>query len=215
MNEDNFIDTYKLIKLKGELLCLLIDLKIRTVSKNEKSLDDVVKFMVQWFGLQHFNSSDMDLVKIISSVTSIDFTTFFDLYIDGNIELPFKETLGQAGIFVNTRVDTIPDLGKIELKKNNVIAYFSENSPLFHAGVKKGDKLLSINNNRLIASYQLEELLDSLVVNGDNELMIERSGLALLLNIKVPGRIVRQFSIINSIPETEFQLEVRKKWLNN
>ncbi len=204
---------YQALRLKGELLCAILDLKIRSISQNRKSLDDVILFMKRWSNSKLDTDLDARLLQIINSVTNIDFTTFFDLYIHGNVELPFIETLDKAGISAESYADTIPDIGRVSFS-NNTILEIDETSPLNLAGIKNGDKILSINRHKLDQSRGLGELLDSLQVGSGNEIMINRSGLSLLINLKIPGREVQQIRILSLEPKTEFQTALRKSWIH-
>ncbi|OQX83890.1 hypothetical protein B6D60_09920 [candidate division KSB1 bacterium 4484_87] len=206
------LEASDLIRLKGELLCLVLDLKIRDVTQNKKSLNDIVKFIHQWSELHVRGMEDANLLEIINSVTNVDFTTFFDLYIDGVIEMPLADALNKAGIFVESRPDTVPDVGNVTIEKN-IITNFDRFSPLALAGVKKGDRVIAINQFQIQSYIDTKILNDSLHVGKGNELMVSREGLSLLLSLNVPGRTIRQTYIVSKEPKTDFQAAIRKKWL--
>ncbi|NOZ62467.1 MAG: hypothetical protein GXO74_12390 [Calditrichaeota bacterium] len=209
---NELFSNFALLRLKGELLCAILDLKIRAVSQNQKSLDDIVKFIVRWSISNDRQALDLNLLEIISSVATIDFTTFFDLYVDGVIELPFADALEKAGIFVEFHPDTIPDLGNVSVA-NNVITDFDQSGPLALAGIKKGDKILAVNQFQLDEMIDLKTLRDSLTVGKGNELMVSREGLTLLLSLNVPGRKIQQIRPVSTEPKTDFQSAIRKSWL--
>lgn len=211
-NEKNVFDY---IKLKGEVLCLLLDLKIREVSQNKKNLDDVVRFIYDWYVGNQSNFRDEDVLRIINSVTSEDFTTFFDLYIDGKIDLPLKESLKVAGIIIEAVKDTIPELGSIGIDRGNKFVALTPGGSMELAGIKIGDKLLSFNSIKIGNQFELKSIIDTLKVGQEIEVMIEREGLSLLNLLKVPGREVSQIKSLDNENLQESQISLRKNWLYN
>ena len=203
------------MRLKGQLLCLLIDLKIRSLTNNQKSLDDVVIFIKSWFADQNKHFSDEDLLHAINSVSSIDLTSFFDLHINGCIEMPIAEVLESAGIFVESKTDTIPDLGQVKLSDDtNEIIKLTKDGPLDFAGMKIGDELLSLNNQKFRGNYILSQVIDTLNVGSQVEMTVKREGLSLMLSTKVPGKKVDAFNLKSFEPQTNLQATIRKTWLS-
>lgn len=208
-------NTMEYIRLKGQLLGLLLDLKIRELTFNKSNLDDVMYFMNKWFGDKKIGYHDEDILRAICAVTRADLTSFFDLYINGSVEWPFSEIFKTAGVFLESKTDTLPDLGRLVISdRGNIVTEISDQGPMSIAGLKIGDKLISINNQRIHYPKQLEQMTDSLEVGQEIDISIQRDGLLLMLIAKVAGKVGKVVSLINLEPQTEQQQIVRKTWLS-
>lgn len=82
----------------GEILGLLIDLKIRHETKNQKSLDDVMRFLNRWFGVRRVGFEEDDIERACTAVSNFDFGPFFARHVRGTVTPPFAEYLKYAGI---------------------------------------------------------------------------------------------------------------------
>ncbi|HDP98847.1 MAG TPA: hypothetical protein ENN22_06655, partial [bacterium] len=202
------------LKLKGELLCFLLDVKIRSISQNTRSFDNIAKFIRDWCVDYQGNFSDDDILKIINSLSSINFTTFFDMYVFGKMMLPINETLEQAGIYAELLVDTIPDLDHTILTKNQVINNLPSEHPFAIGGIKNGDKIVAMNNVRITDRFDFRKFIESQSVSSEIEVMVERDKLSVLHLIKIPGKEIPILKLINAIPRTETQLKLRKGLLS-
>ncbi len=211
--ENDYKETIQLLQMKGELLCLLMDLKIRDMTNNYKNFDDIVRFINNWFHNKHITFSDEDLLTTINSVSSVDLTTFFDLYVNGNIELPFAECFQAAGIMVDSKIDIIPDLGKILLDETNKVVQLARDGPLDLAGMKVGDQFLSLNEIKCRGKNQLNQMIDSLKVGSDAEITIRRENLSLIIGAKVSGKEVKVVNLKVIDNETDRQKLIRESWL--
>lgn len=207
-------ETVEFVKIKGELLCLLMDLKIRDRTTNQKNFDDVVRFIKNWYYDKQISFNDDDLLTTLNSVTSVDLTTFFDLYVNGNLALPFSEYFKLAGIGFESKIDTIPNVGRIMLDKNNKVIQLEKNGPLNLAGLRIGDYLLSINDVKFWTNEQLLQLVDSLKVDSDTEMTIRREGLSLIISAKVLGKEVEVANLNTLEKETDHQKLIRESWLS-
>ncbi len=208
--------TVDYLRLKGHLLGLILDLKIRNLTDNHKSLDDVMYFMNKWFGEQNIGYNDDDILRAICAVSGADLTSFSDLYINGTVELPVCEILKTVGVFIESEIDTLPYLGEITLsERENIVTEISEKGPLEVAGLKIGDKLLSLNNQRIYYPQQLEQIADSLAIGQEVDIFIQRENIPLMLIATVVGKACKIVTCDSLNPQTEHQAMIRKNWLSN
>ncbi len=204
----------ELLKMRGQLIALLLDLKIREASSNQRSLDDVVFFLNQWFCSRKLSYQDEDVFRAILAVAGVNLRRFFDLYISGTQELPLIETLQSAGILMKTANDSMPDLGEFQLTPDsNVFVQIGSSSPLNVAGVKVGDRLISINNRAISSLAQLNRFLETMTIGQDLNIAVYRDGAPLILIARVSSKPVVTTGLVSSSPQTELQHKIRSTWL--
>ncbi len=202
------------IRLKGHLVALLLDLKIRELTDNRRSLDDVIFFMNKWYGDQGTGYREKDILRVISAVTGVNLITFFDLYINSTSELPIVTAFQTAGIFLESKPDTLPDLGEFQISiDGNIITQIDRFSPLETAGMKAGDKLISLNDQSIFYPQQIEEIVDTLSVGQEIDISIQREGITLMLIARVAGKACNALSLVSVEPQTELQRKIRNAWL--
>ncbi len=98
----------------GSLIAAALDLQIRSLTENRRSLDDVMEQMYRKFGLTGVPYTMTDVIRIVSRITGKDFKPFFRKYVTGTEQLPLEEYLKEAG--VDTKIEfgeRLPRLGYI------------------------------------------------------------------------------------------------------
>ena len=215
---------------KGALLALCLDLTIRKNTNNEKSLDDIMRFLWVNFGKKSIGLPEAEIESIVSKVSGFDLTTFFKKYLYGVEELPLKELLSEFGIRYNLRPTTsVDDKGGKELKsdrKDHVsigarfaidnlgakITQVFSNEGAEHAGLSAGDIIIAINNLQ-ITNSNINKTIDSYTI-GD-ELIIhafrrdELKVFKLILQEAEPTTCYLK----SSEEVSKKQMEMKNKWL--
>ena len=82
----------------GSLIAAALDLQIRSLTGNRRSLDDVMKQMYRKFGLTGVPYTMNNVIRIVSRITGVDFKPFFSKYVTGTERLPLEEYLKDAGV---------------------------------------------------------------------------------------------------------------------
>lgn len=104
--EHNGSQTWISYYFKGEALAMLLDLMIRARSENARSLDDVLRLVKTrtWdapsesYYLQGRGYTEADIERAVSEVYGADLHEWFERYVGGTEELPWRETLALAGL---------------------------------------------------------------------------------------------------------------------
>jgi len=149
---------------KGALLALCLDLTIRTETKNEKSLDDIMRHLWSSYGKKSIGLAEGQIEKICSEISGVDLSGFFDNYLYGTEELPLESALSEMGVIYNLRPTlSVDDKGGKPAKDNDTQttsfgARFSEHpsgakiTQVFNgesaeiAGLSAGDIVIAVNN---------------------------------------------------------------------
>lgn len=160
-NSDNCQISYY---LKGQLISFLLDLLIRSRHGNQRSLDDVMRYMWENFGKEEIGFTPEQLQSCIESVAGMDLSDFFARYVDGTEELPFDEYLEPFGLRLeaDSEEEQSPYTGltvKLQNGKQN-IQFVEIGSPAQIAGVDAGDELLAIDGIRVNAEQFCDRLKD-------------------------------------------------------
>lgn len=83
---------------KGKLLGLLLDLTIRRETKGARSLDDVMRALMDKYGYPKPGFAEDALVAEFSTVAGSDLRPFFARYVEGCAELPYGDVLAFVGV---------------------------------------------------------------------------------------------------------------------
>jgi len=83
---------------KGELIGLCLDLKIRGITGNQRSLDDVMRYLLRRYGLPKPGYGEDGLREAVSAVAGQDLSAFYDRLARSTQEMPFAECLAYAGL---------------------------------------------------------------------------------------------------------------------
>jgi len=122
-----------LVGAGGILVAATLDLKIRSLTGNEKSLDDVMRKMYEEFGATdktHYTAEDV--VRIANSVSGSELTSFFDKYLIGTEALPLEDHLSFAGL------DFQANIGEAKPSRDYVTRSLLRIRSLRHAHGKDG-----------------------------------------------------------------------------
>ncbi len=83
---------------KGALIGLCLDLKIRHVTNNRRSLDDVMKSLYRQCAPPNPGYDEDDIRDTVNRVAGQDLTEFYNLLARSTQEMPFTECLAYAGL---------------------------------------------------------------------------------------------------------------------
>ena len=104
----------ELVYQGGSLVAAALDLQIRSLTQNRKSLDDVMKQMYREFGLTGNKYTMSDVIRIVSQIAGEDLEPFFCKYVSGKERLPLEEYLRDAGMDVQIEFgEELPSLGYV------------------------------------------------------------------------------------------------------
>jgi predicted metalloprotease with PDZ domain len=92
---------------KGELVGLCLDLTIRHETGDRKSLDDVMRLLMQRHAPPKPGYSEDELRATVSEVAGRDLTALYNKLARSTDEMPFAECLGYAGLSIN--LTPLPD----------------------------------------------------------------------------------------------------------
>ncbi len=161
--------------LKGELVSMVLDLHIRALHDNARSLDDVLKMLWQKYHQAFAQDStyqdsvyqgftDIELQAIIADVAGVDLTEFWQEYLYGTAEIDYDKYLAPfgLGLHVSGNEENPPYTG-IHLKNTTgeaLVRTVDPHSPAQTAGISATDVILAINGCRITSDTFGDRLRD-------------------------------------------------------
>jgi predicted metalloprotease with PDZ domain len=157
---------------KGALLALGLDLQIRAFSKNQKSLDDLMRLMWQKHGvtLDGISEDGLDdlILELLGSGFSKIWTEIKSRYIFGTEDIPIQKWIASKLVLVKPKSQSKLEKIKLQLGMRHTdmngwlkITHVLDGGAAQLAGLAPGDLLASINGQR-VTSARLEKILASL-----------------------------------------------------
>jgi predicted metalloprotease with PDZ domain len=143
--------------LKGELIALNLDLLIRSKTKGQRSLDDVMRAAYDEFYLKSPPATYYlkgrgytidDFASVVSRVAGMDMTGWFAKYVYGVEPLPYEEALAAVGLRLVRTPASQPFTAGIVVDRQDSqtlrLGPLRTGSPAEDGGLQQGDILLSI-----------------------------------------------------------------------
>lgn len=207
---------------KGAILGLLLDLEIRKLSKNTKSLDDLMRHLYTEFYKKDRNYTPADFQRVSEQMSGASMDEFFSRYVRGRDELDYNRGLIAAGV----RLDMSE---AAEAAKPQEKAYFGADlnqeadrlmvtrvyagSPAYEQGLNSGDQIVALDNMRVTKDFfeaRLGEKRPGQLVN----LTIFRFDDLSSLPIKLGMSSDAVYRIVAVANPTAEQQRVYQSWLN-
>jgi len=145
----------------GAVMGALLDLKIRHLTNNKKSLDDVMRYLFKNYALKKKGVPENGILSAVDQVSGHSFKAFFNDYIDGTKDLDYNGILKFAGLQLIKQND--PDRAKAYLGVSvtgpeNRVRNILPGSPAFKSGLDLNDELVAIDGKK-VEEGQLNHLL--------------------------------------------------------
>jgi predicted metalloprotease with PDZ domain len=212
--------------LQGEVLGTMLDLIIRDATNGKRSIDDIMKKMMENFsGEKGFTSKDIE--RIIQEACGCDVHQFFQDHIFGNKQIDFNKYLRLAGLQMEyTWKDVLSEDGK-PAPDLRVYAWQEKNENLIRlgitnpqscwgkAGLRTKDIIRSINGAILKTQEDLRRLIRNVKVGDTVVMEIQRLSDKRKVNVLITGYQQPNVSITPFDKATEKQKKIFTQWINN
>ncbi len=164
--DESNVNTTVSYYLKGGLVMFGLDLRIRRLTRNTRSLDDVLRALWQRYGEPRVPYPD-ELQPVFEEAAGVELGDIFEQQIRGTRDPDLRADLGFFGIELRTSADpaTATDgatgtwLGVTAsgTKVNTVL----DGSPAHVAGISPGDELIAVDGLRATSDGELRSLLST------------------------------------------------------
>ena len=134
---------------KGELLGVLLDLKMREATDDKVSLEDLFRWMNEQYAKQGKFFPDSEGVRqAAENLSHANFNEFFQKYVSGVDEVPWDTFFSRVGLRLKTTEVTFADPGfqaAQEFDQPPTVVQVEPDSEADRAGLKPGDVIVQIN----------------------------------------------------------------------
>ena len=145
---------------KGELIGVLLDLKVRESSNGTASLRDVFQWLNANYAQQgRFFPDSQGVQEAAEAVSHADFTEFFHKYVSGTEKIPWNEFFGSVGLRLEQKRIQLAEPG-FTLAHNfgmpPVVVSVIRGSEAERAGLSTGDLILEMNGHAASRDFDIE-----------------------------------------------------------
>ncbi len=200
---------------KGELLGVLLDLKLRAVTDDRVSLQDLFRWMNQHYPKQGKFFRDSDGVRqAAETISHADFREFFQKYVSSVDELPWNDLLSPVGLRVTSTQVTFADPGFEAAQVFDqlpTVMQVDPDSEAARAGLRPGDVVLQMNGHR--AGRGFEKSIADLGPGTRVQLTVSRTGIEHQVEWNLGAVNQTVFRLQDTPSVTEEQKSRRAAWL--
>ncbi len=201
---------------KGGVMGAMLDLRIRKVTANKKSLDDVFREMYLLYAKKLDRGyTEAEFVAMVNKISGSDFSAFFNDFVNGVKTVPFASMLQESGLVLNDLnkkqpamwigVTTSSSTGKLS------VSAIERGSPAWVAGVNTGDEVLALDEYRV--NDDLSKLL-AMKGKGDKvTLLVSRNGFVKSFTMDVLSAPHVKYELSLASTATEEQKAMFNNWL--
>ena len=168
---------------EGNLIALILDVKIMQATANKKTLHDVCILLYERYGKKEIGYTEQNIVELVNEISGKNFSEFFKdyVYTPNDFETPLRETFDYLGIDFekqNSKVVSENNYGFKTIDNGNFarVSLVHPYSPAWKAGLFTGDEIMSVDNMMLKTNlndwlnYFSEKDVVTLTVNSGEQL---------------------------------------------
>jgi len=201
---------------KGEILGVLLDLRIRFLTNGSKSLRDLFQWMNEHYAKQHRNFPDSAGVEeAAQTITGQSFAEFFSDYVAGVKELPYDQFFQFAGLHVasiTTQRATAGFATTANLGAQPEVTYIEPDSEAQRLGLAIGDRVTAINGKPADAS--LDDQIAQMTPGSVIRLKLERRRSKREVELKLGARAEQSYELQDLPAVTPEQRAHRTAWIH-
>ncbi|MBG0860194.1 MAG: M61 family metallopeptidase [Bacteroidales bacterium] len=202
---------------KGCAIGMLLDLKIRQESGNQRSLDDVMRTLYQdFYKKKNKGFTDKEFREVCEKAAGSPLPEIFDIYIPTVQEIDYSKYLGYAGLSIDMNPAEQPGawlgINTREDGDNLMITYTEWNSPGYKVGLSPQDIIKEINGQKATAGL-LNEILNNNKPGDKISFSVTHRDIINNIEVVAGTRTVRSFEIKPLPNPAPGQTAILDRWL--
>lgn len=222
---DEYKDSYYNVYLKGALIGMALDMRLRELSEGRMGILDLMKQLYAKYGKDKPFEDD-ELIPVIVELTYPEIQEFFDTYVTGSTPIPYDEFFAKAGLEEKEMMTEVGYFLKgqspyITANQQTMQIVFRNdielNTFLKDLGIKGGDTLKSVNGTE----YNIQNVYDLIMAAEGWEkdapvtMTIIRDGEEMTLKGKVITPMDMDKKMVEIQNANSEQIELRNAWLKS
>ena len=153
----------------GALVSFLLDMELRSRTKNRVSLDTLMVEMFSRFPASGPGFATVDLIEVATQLSGSPFEEFFAKYVRSTEPYPLEECVGTVGLELmldpaGSRAYT--GIIAMDLNSASMVRYVLSDGPAYLAGVLGGDEIVACNGRRY-SSVEMSSQVEQEMSPGD------------------------------------------------
>ena len=211
--------------LVGEVIGSLLDLEIRQATRGERTIDDVMRMMLERFsGTRGFNGRDIE--KTVEDVCRCDVTSLFDAHVRGGGR-PIDVDRYLAMLGWRSEVDWLPAMWQNQPERDLRIwgwepageegvrlILTNPGSAWGRAGLHSRDRLVSVNGKPVRTWPEFRVLLTQSRVGDTLAFEVRRAAGPFRTTVTVTGYDRPRVRLVNISNPSPAQLRLREQWMS-
>ncbi|HWC18204.1 MAG TPA: hypothetical protein VG498_14380 [Terriglobales bacterium] len=201
---------------KGEILGVLLDLKLREDSHGQHSLRDLFQAMNRGYAKQGKFFADSDGVRDeAQKLTRSDLHSFFDQFVAGTAELPYDELFATVGLSLDKERRVLADPGFSATRNFRGPLIIDEvyGDQARSVGLQEGDEIIAIDGQSPLRN--LEQQFANAKPGTKAHITVLTRGARNDVQVTLGERQVGAFVLRESPRATPEQITRRNAWLNS
>jgi predicted metalloprotease with PDZ domain len=203
--------------LKGELVCVLLDLHIRHMTQGHHCLDDVLRHLWEQYYLADGSGyEEGSYERLVTEVTGVDVGEFFDKYIRGTDELDWDGLLEPVALELEretTSEDTAWLGVSTETRDGRVyVNYVPTGSPAHLSGIYAGDEICAVDGWK-VTGDNLSKLIEGHSPGDTIEVHLFRRGELRQYSVELGSNAPDTYSIRTREAASEEARSLLSGWL--
>ena len=201
---------------KGEILGILLDLRIRELTQGAKSLRDLFQWMDQRYAKPHrFYPDSAGVEEAAELVSGQRFRDFFGDYVAGVKEMPYDDFFRFVGLHVvagHTQVATAGFTTTANFGGQPEVVQVDPTSEAQRLGIVAGDRVIAVNGAP--ADSYLDEELSRLQAGTTVRLQLQHRGKKREVELRLGSRAEQVYELQDLATVTPEQRAHRTAWIH-
>ncbi|HWQ33212.1 MAG TPA: PDZ domain-containing protein [Blastocatellia bacterium] len=221
--DENSVNTTLSYYTRGEMLGWLLDFEIRTRTGGAKSLDDVMRLLLENYGLPKPGFTDAELKAAFEKIAGADLSDFFNRYVSGTEDPDFNHYFQLAGLQLTRAWQPSPYLGRDDKPgwlgfatregiDRVTIASVLAGTPAYTSGLNANDEIVAMNGLKIDRS-NVRERLAMLRAGDEVSLTIFRREKLMTFSLKAAVKPYDLYRITRVKEMNPQQLALYEAWL--
>lgn len=197
---------------KGKVIGFLLDVYIRGVTGNRKSLDDVMRFLMERYAYPRPGFEEDGILEAINRVVARDVSTLYRRMVQSTEPLPYDEILSYVGFRLERRststtyfgvTSALDEIGRV------IVQAVESQSPAFLMGLRSGDIVMEMDEQPA-ENTRVEDVIARKKPGDPIKIAVWRGGRLVVMDGRVGGENHSSIRLVPIEASDEAILRVRE-----